>query len=693
MTFAEDFSELNKNDASVAGGKGASLGEMTQAGIPVPEGFVILSTTFDRFLEETDLTQEVVSILATVDHKATHTVESASEKIRGLIEKQDVPEDVAKEIKNKFKSLNSKFVAVRSSATAEDGTEHAWAGQLDSFLNTTEEDLLDNVKKCWSSLFTSRAIFYRFEKSLHAMDISVAVVVQKMIQSEMSGIVFSVHPVTENRNQLIIEAGFGLGEAIVSGQVTPDSYVIEKDPRKIIDVNVSDQKRGLFGLQTGGNEWKDIEVPKASSQVLNEEQILELAELIVKIENHYGFPCDIEWAFEDGKFYITQSRPITTLVKTQEKIESDAGSKTNIDIPPIHTYQRLFQVGGFRFFMGDVWMTHYKKLKVLVVFSDGVATTYLPKDVLLETLDAGLDLLSSEKFEEFDRDFRAYIEKGDALARKLDFGDLSKEGVVELVETAAGLYPYYSHAEFFYTDKAFMHSQKTDNEVLKKNIKKMESFKNDGREFLTRFFFGNDAYLNRLLDGLSKKFFIPVDEIRQYAYKELLSLFNGERTPKDIIDARSKAFYVLGRGDHAVIVWGDEGLEAIKKFSESKNVEKDGLIKGISANGGKVTGSAYVITYDGGNFESVLQKIKDMKQGEILVAETTSPEFMVACQKASAIVTDQGGLLSHAAIVSREMGIPCVVATENATRLIKNGDLLEVDGSQGAVRILKLKNR
>lgn len=312
MELIKPFSKLNKNDANIAGGKGASLGEMTQAGIPVPGGFVILSTAFDHFLHETDLTQEVDAILEKVDHNAIHTVEDASEKIRGLIEDKEIPKDIADEIIKKFKELDSEFVAVRSSATAEDGAEHAWAGQLESFLNTTEESLLNNVRKCWGSLFTPRAIFYRFEKGLHGMEISVAVVVQKMVQSEVSGIAFSVHPITEDPNQLIIEAGYGLGEAVVSGSITPDSYVVEKEPRQIIDKNISEQKRAIFRSENH-NDWVMIDREKRNIQKLPDEKILKLSELVIKIEKHYGFPCDIEWAYENKKFYIVQSRPITTI--------------------------------------------------------------------------------------------------------------------------------------------------------------------------------------------------------------------------------------------------------------------------------------------------------------------------------------------------------------------------------------------
>jgi len=315
MELVRNFTELTKNDALLAGGKGASLGEMTAAGIPVPGGFVVLSASFEQFIKETDLIQEIDAILHQVNHKEIHIVEHASEKIKGLILQADMPKDISDMVSGEFKKLGSKLVAVRSSATAEDGAEHAWAGQLDSFLNTTDKELLQNVKRCWASLFTPRAIFYRFEKGLHTTKISVAVVVQKMVESEISGIAFSVHPVTQDYNQLIIEAGFGLGEAIVSGQITPDSYVVEKKPRNILDKNVSEQERGIFGKKGGGNEWLDIPSQKGSQQKLSDEQILELSEIILGIEKHYGFPCDIEWVFENGKFFVVQSRPITTLGK------------------------------------------------------------------------------------------------------------------------------------------------------------------------------------------------------------------------------------------------------------------------------------------------------------------------------------------------------------------------------------------
>lgn len=313
MKSTKTFKELSKKDVSLAGGKGASLGELTKAKILVPSGFVVLSTAFEQFIKENDLIVEIDSALHSVKHEEMESVEEASEKIQALITSTEMSKQLKKEILTQFKKLGSRFVAVRSSATAEDSEIAAWAGQLETYLNTTKKNLLENVQKCWASLFTPRAIFYRFEKKLHDRKISVAVVVQKMVQSEVSGVAFSVHPVTQDRNQLIIEAAFGLGEAIVSGQITPDAYVVEKKGWRLLDKNINAQEKGIFRKEKGGNDWKQIPKQKGEKQKLSNKEIIELAKLVVKIEKHYGFPVDVEWAKEKKKFFITQSRPITTL--------------------------------------------------------------------------------------------------------------------------------------------------------------------------------------------------------------------------------------------------------------------------------------------------------------------------------------------------------------------------------------------
>ena len=319
MTFILPFSKISKKDVGSCGGKGASLGEMTGAGISVPSGFVVTARAFEKFLTDTDINVEIDAWLKKVNPKDTESVEEVSEVLRHLIKKSPMSKDLEKEILENFKRLKAPLVAVRSSATAEDSKIDSWAGELDTYLNTARQTLLQNVKNCWASLFTPRAIFYRLERGFGGKKVLVAVVVQKMVQSEISGICFTVHPVTKDRNQMIIEAGWGLGEAIVGGIITPDSYVVDKKNWQILDVNVSEQEKMIVKIKDKSKKTKEanatIAVPKnlREKQKLSGKQIVELAKLCAKIEKHYGSPQDIEWALEKNKFYIVQSRPITTL--------------------------------------------------------------------------------------------------------------------------------------------------------------------------------------------------------------------------------------------------------------------------------------------------------------------------------------------------------------------------------------------
>lgn len=330
--FTKNFKQLTKKDVNIAGGKGASLGEMTKAGMQVPPGFVVLANAFDQFIKETEIEADIEAILKKVNHKDVNSVDKASAEIRRMILDEKMPADLQKEIITDFKKLKAKFVAVRSSATAEDSKVASWAGELETYLNVQEKDVIKSVKKCWSSLFTPRAIFYAFEKKLYSKNksflspspnpsrqgrgksggVSVAVVVQKMVQSEISGISFTVHPVTKDYNQMVLEAGFGLGEAIVGGMITPDTYVVHKDDFSILDINVSEQTFAIVKTPRG-NINKKLSKSVGGKQKLTGKQIVTLAKICKNIEKHYKHPQDIEWAFEKGKFYITQSRPITTL--------------------------------------------------------------------------------------------------------------------------------------------------------------------------------------------------------------------------------------------------------------------------------------------------------------------------------------------------------------------------------------------
>ncbi|ADB58503.1 pyruvate, water dikinase [Archaeoglobus profundus] len=320
--------EVDKDDVPLVGGKGANLGELLRLGIPVPEGFVVDANTFKQFIESTGLKNKIMEILDSVDINNMSELEEASKKIREMIEKTPMPKEIEEEIKKAYRQLCEEvgeevYVAVRSSATAEDLPSASFAGQQETYLNVKGEDeVVDKVKKCWSSLYTPRAIFYRVQQGFRHEDVSIAVVVQKMVNSEKSGVMFTSHPVTGEKIA-IIEAVFGLGEAIVSGAVTPDHYEYDRVQRKLIKVQVAYKK---FMLTKKGGKTVKVELgEKGKERVLSDQEIDELVKLGEIIEDHYGYPQDVEWAIERGKIYILQSRPITTIKGKVEVEEVEEG--------------------------------------------------------------------------------------------------------------------------------------------------------------------------------------------------------------------------------------------------------------------------------------------------------------------------------------------------------------------------------
>ena len=307
------FKDISKKDIGTVGGKGANLGEMYNAGLPIPPGFCISAQAYEKFLDEAEIKDIILDMLSDLDEEDTQKLQNISEEIHSVMLSAKFPSDLKKEILNAYKKVEG-FVAVRSSATAEDLPTASFAGQQATFLNVKgEENLIDAVKKCWASLFTARAIYYREKNKFKHKDVLISVVVQKMVNSDTAGVAFTANPVTNDLKEMIIEGSFGLGEMVVSGSVSPDSYIVLKDPLSIKDVYIAEKKKMMFRGENGENVFKDLSSEKANDRVLNEEQILELAKMCLKIEEHYGKPQDIEWAFEKGKLFITQSRPITTL--------------------------------------------------------------------------------------------------------------------------------------------------------------------------------------------------------------------------------------------------------------------------------------------------------------------------------------------------------------------------------------------
>ena len=312
------FADVGKTDVDLAGGKGANLGELARAGLPVPPGFIVTSSAYFRFLDEAGLRPALSSHLAGLDPTNPQQLNVASVEIKQLLTAATVPAEIASAVLGAYAQMGAAPVAVRSSATAEDMAEASFAGQQSTYLNVTGDHLVDAVRECWASLFEAQAVAYRHRRGIEHLDVNIAVVVQRMVQSRRSGVIFTVHPVTGDRDTIVIEAVLGLGEAAVSGVVTPDLYVVNKGTLAIDERNVSHQERQLVRSETSGpgeenNTWLPIPIPQANSQKLSDQEIAELAGIARRIEEHYGSPQDIEWAEEAGEFYIVQARPVTTI--------------------------------------------------------------------------------------------------------------------------------------------------------------------------------------------------------------------------------------------------------------------------------------------------------------------------------------------------------------------------------------------
>lgn len=798
------FSELSSKDVDIAGGKGASLGEMTQADIPVPHGFVILSNAFEKFLKETDLNIEIEAILDSVNHKEVHTIENASEKIQALILRAEMPTDIVSEVQKFFKELSAKYVAVRSSATAEDSSAAAWAGQLDSYLNTTEETLLKNVKKCWASLFTPRAIYYRFEKSLHKQKISVAVVVQKMIQSEMSGIAFSVHPVTQNRNQIIIEAGFGLGEAVVSGSITPDSYVIEKNSQKILDKNISVQTRALVRSETE-NVWIDLPKEKGGQQVLTDNEIIELGNLIKQIENHYGFPVDIEWAKENDQFFIVQSRPITTLAVEQKNIDPKkqtflssikkskkwipiverhicllirdlilSGEKSaifnealGVEISPIgdaivrghvfspiesientnralqelidsYGHQKLMEIGkscieraeklhqylqksddelGIRLKNFKELYSHLTCYLLIIVFSE----KFLEKQVenIIKEKTGGED----KRYFESIVYVRKFNRNTEELIAILKLSKLIKEKNLDIENDTTSALLQKHIEEFGWLGTRWQFENSWTIEDIKPRIKRYlsgspekelanvlqprEEAEAVTKEFVQKF---NLNTQERELIDLVKEFvflrtfrteslaranFLAKPLLHEAAKQlktsesdlvflsvdEIVDALAGWTEYGDVISQRKDGYYMILCDDIIEMFIGDE-----KNLIDELNI-----FNIVTGEGDKITGQVAWRGFAKGKVKIVKDQkdIVKVQDGDILVAVMTFPNYIPAMEKAAAFVTDEGGILCHAAIISREMKKPCIIGTKTGTKILKDNDLIEVDANAGIINILE----
>ncbi len=716
--------ELDKNSVSLAGGKGANLGELKKAGFPVPDGFVISCALYNKIISE-----------------------------NGLKGKIKIPKDAEKEILSTYQKLGG-TVAVRSSATAEDSKIASFAGQQDTFLNVGESALIESVKKCMESLFSPRAISYRAQKNFDERNISIAVIVQKMVDSRKAGVAFSVNPVTGNKGEIVIEAASGLGMQVVGGQIIPDNYIVLKETNKINERRISKEP------------------------VLNDSEIISLSEITKKIERHYNTPQDIEWAIDDsGKIHILQARPVTAISQGKPAWKKIMAREYGVQ----YTEMSLRSLSPECSFIIDapfyehVYVPEDKNEALYVdetkwnAFVSSLKKKYLENPKNYEAFEKQFmeigsnyvktaeqiskTALKTKANSELKKDYLAYQKASLRYAPFIwiqflinnFFAEKAKEIIISKAGNNGDLPALYDvalrpdkKAAAFRLSEVVFEWEKLDDakrtEIYEK-FKWMPCMDIHNRQWTKEEFFSHVAefrkpekkqalsyellvkqlnpskeekqmldiakrlaYLKDLKDDfrrmgvfygqtlfqeIASRMGIALEDVSYLLESEVVDfLDSGKAIQKSIIDERKNGFVIYytpekriscKAGRDITPIMNLLGIIAAEKFSEE--------IKGTPASLGNAKGTVRVV--------KGVSDLGNVRKGDILVAITTHPDYVPAMQMAAAIVTDEGGITSHAAIVARELRLPCVVGTRHATKSLNDGDIVEVDANSGVVRKVK----
>ncbi|MHA1678020.1 MAG: PEP/pyruvate-binding domain-containing protein, partial [Promethearchaeota archaeon] len=786
MKQLKSFEQILKEDFKIVGGKAASLGKLVNSSIPVPEGFVITSNLLKKLIDEKTLNwiKNKISKSNMEDISELNKLAiSIQEKILSL----NIPKEIINQINIYFDKLNCSFVAVRSSASEEDGKIDAWAGQLETYLNVTKNDLINSIKKCWASFFTPRALIYRLEKNI-SNELSIAVIIQKMINSEKSGVAFSTHPIREDKNIILIEAGFGLGEAVVSGEITPDRYEFNKKKGNISIINSEKQIKKLVRGVNGDSTW--IKITSEKFPVLKEQEIRELATMIKKIETIYKIPVDVEWAFENNNLFITQARPITTLNKNkifnivqkfldlvegndvfqcmdtnifpetvvwtkrnflkatyetktplpfiiimkekksvayyQEQIWDDIGNEftslyfkknpkafeiINIFLSDLKRMNKIYDELSYEKIKKTSFSELQKLMPILISLmepkffsntSKKICKQFLTdlsekeinqiwaigtnpicdsfdtrqKKLILQDIINGKNILENvEKYQYFFTGLTTVLSLSSVKRKLISEYNISKKEAEQKLSSILKLKNKEKN-EFYLKYSVLNEKQKFVVDFLQKMIELRDLRKDIHNKGITLFY---RIAMIHIFEPLS----IDKQYLQFISYDELLQPINYFRRNKKEIQNRTKGFGVLikneGSTTHEKINF--DSAKIILNNYIDKNLLSENIVGSVACEG-HVVGKVHVIT-------SIKEQELEFKEGEILVTGMIRPEYLPLAKKALAIITDEGGITSHAAIIARELNKPCIIGTNNATRILKTGDLVEVDANKGLVKKIK----
>lgn len=749
--MVQHFSEITMSDIGKCWWKWASLGEMTRAGFHVPPGFVLTSEAYGK--ERDAWTIDVL---------------------------------------NAFDSLGCKFVAVRSSGTKEDGVEDSFAGQFDTYLYVTKERLIEKIIECHDSLNSPRIITYCQSKNIDRNQIKVAVVIQKMINSDVAGVGFTVNPITHNTDEVMLEAWLGIGEAVVSGMITPDNYVINKKTG-YIEKNISTQNLKItVNIENGGTKESKIEDSLAGKQKLNNELICEITELAKKIELHYGKPMDIEWGVEWWEVFILQARPMTTIGEYKEKYHFMWWQKQSAMIAEA-------MILNFALFNGEFTLTEnidnvireHSAWFSYIYFSHSSlndwytnGNIYLTKEwrmfifqmienvqqdfhaIVKEIQDANYALLSHEQKSELFRKymkcvifiqklFRASDPSATQIIEKIllnhveeKFGtessvkimadlitssklDKTQEEIVDFYNLVSSKpeiqdselqnhwlqYPWnfanvwskhesisylkerVSRVDIIKLKKEIEHVYKSKQELHEKQkmiISKIDPEYIDyvhtlQHLWITRFHLkhcwsGAETLVHDFLENIANEVGMDYENfMMSYNFSDILNFFDNWKKLSEVEIQRRLFYSIIHFHD-----WKTDYLyweEAKKYFDSLYTPESTGHeLQWVCANGGNVSGKVRLVVVD--DLKQFQKDCETFETGEILVTTMTSPLMIELAKKSAGIITNEWGICSHAAIIARELWIPCVVGTRTATKKLKTGDMVSMQADSWSINML-----
>ena len=662
------------------GGKGASLGELLAAGIRVPPGFVVTRMAFDAFISASDPEQRVLGWLSEVD-EGHRDVADAARSIVELGGEAAIPQDIVAAIRAAANELACPSVSVRSSATCEDGSSSAWAGQLETFLNVSPEDVVSQVRACWLSIFRVAALAYGAAHGYGAGQFGVAVVVQEMIPSEVSGIGFSVHPVTQEPDIRLIEACFGLGEAIVSGEIVPDQFVVERGAKEIVQSMRGGQRRGLF-LEHGQPEpqWRDLGEHGAEPK-LSDAQVLQYAQILDRIEEHYGYPVDTEWALTDDTFHVLQARPITTLAKEyREPIVDDSQPWAKLVRRPLTLLEASIINHWIDSRHSGYDLGYSVDRSLAIQDSEDLTTLFLSKAAYEEALGYICNMARSDRArliallerarEVYRRGFEM-VERG-ASFQRLDeamehFIDVGKYTTSFPASTLVALDQGHIDDPEIHALAEELRSHSLYPRYLSQIIEPLVV------DLVGKLGFSEPERAPLLLTWRE----LHQNNVRRETLEDRLELVRaGNRFVNQI----------LGDEEHVRFV-SETGYLLMRQLGQREIVPPGDpdRIAGQAAWPGVHRGIARVV-------KTSHPEGHEIRDGEVLVSIQSNPNLMPLLRHAGAIVTDDGGVACHAGIICRELKIPTIIGTGRATTTIHDGDLVEVDATSQVVRILERAN-